>query len=115
MSLLKKIDYNAPVVLTFAIASFVVLLLGYATNGWTTMTFFYVYRSSFFDPLTFIRMFGHVLGHANLAHYANNMLLLLLLGPMLEEKYGSKNLVILISLTALVTGIINTLFFPTAF
>lgn len=41
------------------------------------------------------------------------MLLLLLLGPMLEEKYGSKKLLIMIAVTALVTGIINTLFFTT--
>ena len=32
---------------------------------------------------------------------------------MLEEKYGSKNLLIMMTITAFVTGIINTLFFST--
>ena len=59
------------------------------------------------------RLFLHVLGHANLEHYVNNMMMLLLVGPMLEEKYGSKNLLIMMAITAFVTGIINTLFFST--
>lgn len=110
---LKKIQYNSPVVLTFALVSFAVLLLGYITNGWTTTNLFCVYRSSPLNPLTYVRLFGHVLGHANLEHYTNNMLLLLLLGPMLEEKYGSKLLLEMIGLTAVLTGLVNCLFFST--
>ena len=113
MKYLKKIDYNAPVVLSFALLSLAALLLGYVTGGVTTRWFFCVYRSSFLNPLTYLRLFGHVLGHAGWQHYFSNMLLLLLLGPMLEEKYGSKKLLIMIVVTAFVTGIINTLFFTT--
>lgn len=113
MKYLKRIDYNAPVVLTFAIVSFVALILGYITNDLTTRLFFSVYRSSFLNPLTYVRLFGHVLGHANLQHYTANMVLFLLLGPMLEEKYGWKNMLGMIAVTAFVTGIINTLFFST--
>lgn len=112
MKFLKKIQYNSPVVLTFALVSFLALVLGWATNGWTTTHLFCVYRSSFANPLTYVRFFGHVLGHANLEHYTGNILLLLLLGPMIEEKYGSKNLLEMITLTALITGIINIIFFP---
>ena len=36
---------------------------------------------------------------------------LLLLGPMLEEKYGSRMLVEIIAITALATGIVNYIFF----
>lgn len=113
MKLLKKIDYNSPVVLSFAFISFVILLLGYLTKGFTTQAFFCVYRSSPLDLLTYVRLFGHVLGHANLSHYINNMMMLLLVGPMLEEKYGSKLLLEMILITAFVTGLINTLFFST--
>lgn len=113
MTYLKRVDYNAPVVLSFALASFVVVLLGLLTNGASTRMFFCVYRSSSLNPLTYVRLFGHVLGHADLQHYFNNMLLLLLLGPMLEEKYGSKSLLLMIAVTAFVTGLINTLFFTT--
>ncbi len=114
MKFLKKIDYNSPVVLSFAFLSFISLILGYLTGGFTTQQFFCVYRSSPLDLTTYIRLFGHVLGHANLAHYVNNMMMLLLVGPMLEEKYGSKTLLEMILITAFVTGLINTLLFPTA-
>jgi len=36
---------------------------------------------------------------------------LLLLGPMLEEKHGSKELIEVISITAVITGIVNYIFF----
>jgi membrane associated rhomboid family serine protease len=114
MKFLKKIDYNSPVILSFAFISFIALILGYLTNGYTTQTFFCVYRSSPLNLLTYIRLFGHVLGHANLSHYINNMMMLLLVGPMLEEKYGSKALLGMILITAFVTGFINCLLFSTA-
>ena len=40
----------------------------------------------------------------------NNFLYILLIGPMIEEKYGSKNLTIMILVTAIITGIINMIF-----
>lgn len=111
MKLLTKFQYNSPVVLTFALVSFIVLVLGVLTNGWTTYTLFSTYRSSPFNLLTYVRLFGHVLGHSSLEHYTGNMLLILLLGPVLEEKYGSKNLLIMIMVTALITSIFHNMFF----
>lgn len=111
MKILKKIDYNSPVVLSFVFLSFIVLLLGYITRDFTTRTFFCVYRSSPFDLLTYVRLFGHVLGHANLSHYINNMMMLLLVGPMLEEKYGSKTLLEMMLITAVITGLVNNMLF----
>lgn len=111
MSITKKFQYNSPVVLTFALISFLSLVLGTLTNGWTTYMFFSTYRSSPFNLLTYVRLFGHVLGHSNLEHYTGNMLLILLLGPVLEEKYGSKNLLTMISVTAVVTSLFHNMFF----
>ena len=91
-----RIRYNAPVTLTFALVSLAVLGLGYVTNGWTTENLFSVYRSKF-SFFWIIRLFGHTLGHANMSHFFSNMTLFLLLGPVLEEKYGSKNLLELIT------------------
>ena len=56
--------------------------------------------------------FGHVLGHAGWQHYIGNMSYILLLGPMLEEKYGARRLLGVIALTALITGLVNFFFFP---
>lgn len=106
------IRFNAPVVLLFALLSLLVLLLDGWTGGVSTTRFFCVYRSSLADPLTYVRFFGHVLGHSGYSHYMNNMLLLLLVGPGLEEKYGSRNLLMTILITALVTGLVQFIFFP---
>ena len=71
-----------------------------------------VNRSSLKDPLFYIRLFGHVLGHAGWEHFLNNMLLLLVVGPPMEEKYGSKALLGGIVFTALVTGVLQCVLFP---
>ena len=84
-----ELQYNSPVILTFFLLSLLVLFLDQWTDGWTTMHLFCVYRSSLKDPLFYIRLFGHVLGHASWDHFLNNMLLLLVIGPPMEEKYGS--------------------------
>ena len=105
----EYLQYNAPVVLTFFFISFFVLILNWITKGRTNKILFSTYRSSPFNPLTYIRLFTHCLGHMNWTHFMNNFLYLLLIGPMLEEKYGSINLLIMILITALVTGIINSM------
>jgi membrane associated rhomboid family serine protease len=109
-----KIQYNSPVTLTFAFASLVVLLLGYITSGLSTNLLFSAYRSSLIDPLTYFRLFGHVLGHTNWSHYSSNMVLFLVLGPMLEEKYKSKTFLIIIAITALVSGLFYIALYPSS-
>lgn len=106
------IRFNAPVILFFALLSLLALVLGNLTNGATTYRYFSVYRSSLSDPLTYIRFFGHVLGHAGYDHYMGNMLLLLLVGPGIEEKYGHRTTALCIAVTALVTGLVQFIFFP---
>ena len=102
-----KISYNAPVVLSFVLICFVVTALGVVTNHASTELCFSVYRSSWADPLTYVRMIGHVLGHSGWDHFMGNAMSLLLLGPMLEEKYGSQTILKVIVFTAVFTGIIH--------
>ena len=99
-------------ILTFFLLSLLVLFLDQWPGGWTTLHLFCVYRSSLKDPLFYIRLFGHVLGHAGWEHFLNNMLLLLVVGPPMEEKYGSIPLLKGIVLTALVTGVLQCVLFP---
>ena len=108
----SRIKFNSPVVLTFVFVSLISLLLGLATNNASTKLFFSVYRSSPINPLTYIRLFTHVLGHIDWSHYINNMLIILVVGPVLEEKYGSANIVLIIIATAFFSGIANMIMFP---
>lgn len=107
-----KITNNAPVVLGFALVCFAVLILGFLTGGKSNRLLFMTYRSSLTNPLTYVRFFTHVLGHNGWAHFIGNMSYILLLGPMLEEKYGGAKILEVIGITALVTGIVNFIFFP---
>ncbi len=107
-----KLSYNSPVILSFTILAFIVTIVGMATGGTATSLLFSTYRSSLLNPLYYVRLFTHILGHAGLSHYIGNFMYILLIGPMLEEKYGSKKLLYMILFTAGITGIINSIFFP---
>lgn len=107
-----QLSFNSPVILGFTVICFAVLVLDRITRGVSTNALFSVYRSSLMSPLTFIRFFGHVLGHAGWEHFIGNIMMILVVGPLLEEKYGSSNILFVILATALTTGIINFVFFP---
>ncbi len=106
------ITFNAPVVLGIVGISFAATLLNYITVGLTGRLLFMTYRSSLLSPLTWLRAFTHIFGHVDLAHLVGNMSYLLLIGPMLEEKYGSKTLAAVAAITALATSLVNFIFFP---
>lgn len=107
-----KITNNSKLVLGFTLLCAVVLILNYATGGYTNKLLFSVYRSPLSNPLTYFRFFGHVLGHANFEHFIGNIMLIVVIGPMLEEKYGAKDLFTIMVVTAFVTGLIHFIFFP---
>lgn len=107
-----KISFNSPAILGFTIICFVALILGYVTKDSSTNALFSVYRSSLLNPLTYVRLVGHVFGHANWDHFIGNIMLILIVGPLLEEKYGTSNIIFVILTTAIVTGLVNCILFP---
>ncbi len=107
----RKIVFNAPVTLGFVFLCFVVTLLGVLSHGRITQMLFMTYHASLKDPMTYVRFFTHIFGHAGWDHFIGNASYLLLLGPMLEEKHGSGELLEVIGITAVVTGLVNYLFF----
>jgi membrane associated rhomboid family serine protease len=111
-----KIRYNAPVTLTFALVAALVLLLDQIFRLGLTYAYFAIPGRGAFDFAFipgYIRLFTHVIGHTGWPHLLGNFSLILLLGPILEEKYGGTSLFIMILLTAFITGMLNILFFPT--
>lgn len=106
------ISFNSPVILSFTAICFAALILDYITKGATTNTFFSVYRSSLLSPWTYVRFIGHIFGHAGWEHFIGNIMMILVVGPLLEEKYGSSSILFAIVTTALVTGLANFILFP---
>ena len=106
-----KISFNSPVVLGFSIVCLFTLILYYATGGLSNRILFSTYHSSLKSLLTYLRFIMHVFGHNGWEHFIGNIMYILLLGPILEEKYGSFVILEIIGLTALTTGLINYIFF----
>lgn len=110
-----RLHYNSPVVLTYTLIAMVVLAVDPLFNGSIIQSVMVVYPDgSFLDPMTWVRIFGHALGHAGWDHLLGNFAVILLIGPVLEEKYGSAKLFLMVAFTALFTGVIVTLFFREA-
>lgn len=107
-----RIKFNSPVILVFTALCFGAMVLSVLTGGAIDGLLFATYHSSLSDPLTYVRFFTHVLGHADWTHLLSNMMYILLLGPLLEERYGGKKILMVILLTALATGLVNYLLFP---
>lgn len=104
-------QYNSVVILTYFFICLSVMIIHQITDGESTKHFFSTSsNSSLLNPITYVRFFTHILGHGNWDHFTHNFLYILLIGPMVEEKYGSYNLLIMILITAVVDGVINKLF-----
>lgn len=106
------LELSSPVTLGFAGLSLAALVLGALTGGASTRALFSLYRSSPASLLFYPRLFLHVLGHASFAHYAGNMALLLVLGPLVEQRYGPGRTLLMMAVTALVTGTAHLLLSP---
>jgi len=111
-----RIKYNAPTVLTFTLLCTLILLLSRTILPNLIENWFMVpgrgnFRIS--NLRNWITIITHAAGHANWSHLISNFTLILLIGPMLEENYGSSSLFIMIIITAVITGILNVLLFNT--
>lgn len=109
-----SLHYNSPVILTYSIICIIVFYLDYYLNiglirNWFSLTPTWGWGDISYYPT----LFTYILGHADANHLWGNLSLLLLLGPIIEERYGSKNLLIMIALTAFISGLLNILLFDT--
>ncbi len=107
-----RITFNAPVTLAFAALCVIARIAEMLTGGEANLLVFSVYRAPLSDPLTWVRCVCHVLGHASWSHLIGNMMYILHLGPMIEEKYGPKNTAVVILSAAVVTGALYMALFP---
>jgi len=116
-----KLKYNAPVTITFFLICAAILICNNIFKDLNiTEKFFSVPGSSkslvpfdWHSPLDYIRLFTHVFGHSDFSHLIANFSFILLLGPLLEERYGSAILALMMSVTALVTGVLTACLIPT--
>jgi len=112
-----RIKYNAPTVLTFSLICALVLLLSQTIVPNLILNWFLVPGKGGFNAGSFrnwVTILTHAFGHGDWSHLVANVTLILLIGPMLEDSYGSSPLLLMIFITAVVTGILNILFFSSS-
>ncbi len=108
-----SIRYNAPITLTFSLACVGIFLLSEMIPALRTEFFVLHGYWNWSDPLDYLRLFTYTLGHANKEHLIGNISVFLLIAPIMEEKYGSKDIAVMMVMTALITAIFQVLLFDT--
>jgi membrane associated rhomboid family serine protease len=108
---IMRLSYNAPVSLTFALIASVVLLIDNIMGGGLISGIFTLWPEFHFNQFgDYVRLFSSVIGHSNWTHLVGNFTFILLMGPILEEKYGSGKLLMMMMATALVTSVLHLVF-----
>ena len=114
-----KVSYNAPVTLTFSLAAIFILFLNWISKNTIVPYVFTAPGSSssampfhFNNALDYVRLVLHIFGHSDWQHLISNISFVLLLGPLIEERYGSPILVLMMAISALVSGVVAACFSP---
>ena len=113
-----KFVYDAPVMLTFALAVLVIFVLDtFVVKGKLAEKWLLSPTSAegslpfaFSDFTSIFRLFLHVLGGRDIPFLICNLIFILLLGPEMEERYGSVIIGIMIFVAALFSGVLNACF-----
>lgn len=103
-----KLTFNSPVILSFSAICAIVYLFQSIGIGNNLFVLYPIW--DFENPIWYFRTFSHAAGHASMDHLMGNMAFILLIGPIVEEKYGSKLLIIMLFTTALITGLVHLTF-----
>ena len=87
---MPRLTYNSPVVLTLALSAIAVHALDAVTPGRLTEAWFSLPGRFQWDSAGhWLRLFTYPLGHADAGHLMGNLVMWLVIGPLVEEKYGS--------------------------
>ncbi len=113
-----KIRYNSPVILSFTAICIISYLLNSIQSGFQStangflMPLFSL--SSNFNPtspVSYLSLIFYTMGHVDSEHLIGNLSFILLIGPLIEERYGVKKLLAMMIATAIITALINIVLF----
>ncbi len=107
-----KIKYNSPLILTYSIL--VLCVLPFCRDPHVIYYFSSPAHLSFNDPLFYLKLISYIAGHNGFPHLIGNLMIILLVGPLLEEKYRTGKLFEMVIITAVATGLLNALLFSTS-
>lgn len=105
-----KITFNSTVILIFSSICVAVYLLSNVLNLFTSS--FTLFPGWYPDSFGwYFSLISYTFGHADMNHLIGNLSFILLLGPIIEGRYGGKKLTLMMFATAIVTALIHVIFF----
>jgi len=104
-----KLTFDSPFTLTFTIAAVLIFFIAPIGSDWSG--FFILSGVTHCEnPVWYASFLGYTLGHASIEHLVGNLSIFLLLGPILEHRYGTKKMIIMSTITGVTTAIFHVLF-----
>ena len=108
-----SIKFNSPVILSYALICVFVYYFDKLFGFSVMSSFTFLNDTNFANPLNIFRLVSHIAGHISTEHLMGNLTFILLLGPIVEERYGSQKTLSMILITALITAVLNLFLFNT--
>ena len=109
-----KLSYNAPFTITLCAVSLIVFLIDKFAFKGSLMAKAFICRShtgaipfDFKNIKDYITLLSHALGNSSISTLLLNMILALILGPVLEERYGSPVMILMSVITTLIAGVLT--------
>lgn len=107
-NIVEIIDVDAPLTLLYCFTCIFVQFLNYVILGDSIIKKYFAVPSwsvfVLFSPVSYFRLFSHILGHSSWNHVIGNVVHLLLVGPACEHALGTLLLLKIMLLTALSSG-----------
>ncbi len=103
---LNNFSYNSVVIISYFVLCLIMLILNTILKG-KINNFFALRKGSLLNPMTYIRLITTGLCHKNWSHFRNNFIMILLIGPILEEKYGSVQILEMLVITTIASSLIH--------
>jgi GlpG protein len=104
-----RVTVNAPFSIFFSIAAIALYFLFQADGTIPRMLMLHG-DFDFTNWEWYVSLIGYTMGHGSLAHLIGNISIILLIGPFIEKRWGTKRLAIMVILTALVTALVHIVF-----
>lgn len=104
-----RVTVNAPFSILFSIAAIALYFL-FQTDGTIPRMLVLYGDFDFTNWKWYVSLVGYTMGHGSLAHLIGNISIILLIGPFIERRWGTKRVAIMVILTALVTALVHIVF-----
>ena len=104
---LRRLTVNAPVILLFVTACSIIYCFTATIGGERILGVHDTWNT--FRPLQYTSLITHIFAHSSLNHLRGNVTHLLLVGPSVENEFGSKNLAIIMGIVSVVSAFVHIL------